>query len=423
VIRVPANWNRTLILYSHGYVPPTSPNPAPDLGDSGYGRWFVDSGYAIAASSYSGTGWALAEAFADQMALLDIFVEKVGAPTRTIAVGHSLGGIISAGLVQLHPERFAGALPICGVLAGAVGTWNLSLDGGFAFKTLLAATSNLQVVGIADPIGNLQLALQLLAAAHTSPAGQARLALVAALGDEPGWFDLRSPEPARTDYSAQAENQYAWMSRVTFPYLFALRAEIEKRAGGNPSWNVGVDYRRQLEASIDRDEVVELYRRAGVDLGADLDALGAAPRIAPNPAAVEYLQRNIVYDGKLPVPVLTVHTTGDGLVPVQEEQAYWATVHAAGKDDMLRQLYVNRAGHCSFTGGETITAFKALIGRLDTGKWDDPELAPARLNERSKALGDRLNVLPVGDRPMAPEFAAYQPAAFLRPFDASSRLP
>jgi hypothetical protein len=28
VIDVPANWNGTLLLYSHGYVAPGSPNPA-----------------------------------------------------------------------------------------------------------------------------------------------------------------------------------------------------------------------------------------------------------------------------------------------------------------------------------------------------------------------------------------------------------
>jgi pimeloyl-ACP methyl ester carboxylesterase len=423
VIRVPAAWNRTLILYSHGYVAPGQPNPAPDLGGSPPGSWFLDNGFAITASSYSGTGWALAEAFKDQIALLDLFSTKVGAPTRTIAIGHSLGGIISAGLVQLYPERFAAALPMCGVLAGSVGTWNLSLDGAFAFKTLLAGDARLQLVGIADPIGNLRLAMQLLATAHASPAGQARLALVAALGDEPGWFDPRSPEPAAGDYSTQADNQFSWASRVTFPYLFALRADVEQRAGGNPSWNVGVDYRRQLDASIDKAEVVDLYRKAGVDLDADLAALAAAPRVAAEPAAVDYMKRNIVFDGKIGVPVLALHTTGDGLVPVQEMQAYAATARSAGKDGMLRQLYVHRAGHCSFTASETIAAFQALVGRIDSGRWDDAALALSRVNQRALALGDRYNLLPLGTKPQPPAFADYSPGAFLRPFDAASKVP
>jgi hypothetical protein len=33
LIEVPSNWNRTLLLYSHGYVTPGSDNPARDVGD------------------------------------------------------------------------------------------------------------------------------------------------------------------------------------------------------------------------------------------------------------------------------------------------------------------------------------------------------------------------------------------------------
>src|SRR5260370_28776288 len=72
------------------------------------------------------------------MAVLDVFQSLVGTPTHTIAWGHSLGGMITAGLVQEHPERFTAALPMCGVLAGGVGLWNEALDEAFAFNTLLA---------------------------------------------------------------------------------------------------------------------------------------------------------------------------------------------------------------------------------------------------------------------------------------------
>ncbi len=125
IISVPSNWNGTLVLYSHGYVFPGDPNPARDAGDPLTRAALLQQGYALAGSSYSQTGWALQQAFHDQIALLDVFDTTCGNPTRTIAWGHSLGGIITAGLVQLFPGRFAGALPMCSVLAGGVGTWNL----------------------------------------------------------------------------------------------------------------------------------------------------------------------------------------------------------------------------------------------------------------------------------------------------------
>ena len=417
-IRVPADWNGTLLLYSHGYRAPGSPNPAQDVSDPVTGGWLLDHGFALAGSSYASTGWAVKEALADQAAVLDAFEATVGQPRRTIAWGDSLGGMVTAGLVQRIPERLDGALPACGVVAGAVGTWNQALDAAFAFKVLLAPDSALQLVHITDPAGNLALARQALAAAQASAAGRARIALVAALNNTPGWADPTGPEPAPDDYATQQLNQYANLNG-TFPFPFAFRAELEARAGGNPSWNLGVDYARQLERSVDRAEVEALYAQAGLDLAGDLLALNRAPRIAPDLDAVGYAIRNIVFNGRLGgVPVLTLHTTGDPLVVVQQERAYAQAVRAAGNAGLLRQAFVHRAGHCSFTPAERIGVLQALLERVDTGSWGDAT-APERLNATAEALGP-LNVLLVSATvqvPTPPAFLPYTPGPYLRPFN------
>lgn len=416
-IEVPANWNGTLVLYSHGYVAPGSANPANDAGDPITGAYLLSQGYALAGSSYSATGWALEQAFHDQTALLDFFNNHVGQPSRTIAWGHSLGGIITAGLIQKFPNRFSAALPMCGVVAGGVGVWNQGLDAEFAFKTLLAPNSNLQLVQITNPNGNLATAEQILAAAQATPQGRARLALVAAIGDTPGWFNPNSPEPDRTDYAAREQNQFLWSQNVTFPFIFALRAELEARAGGNPSWNTNVDYRDLLDNSINRDEVRALYRQAGLSLEDDIQTLTDAPRIAANHKAVQYLIKNIVFNGQIKVPVLTMHTTGDGLVLPQDEQSYAQVIRDEGNGHLLRETFVHRAGHCSFTPAETITAFQTLIHRLDTGKWQN-STDPDVLNQEAAALGPSFNV------PFAssPAFIKYHPSQFLRPFVSYSSI-
>ena len=239
-IRVPARWNGTLILYSHGYVIPGQPNPAPEVADTPTGEWLLAHGYALAASAYSGTGWAVREGERDGMALLAYFAAHVRRPARVIAWGHSLGGLITADLVQRYPGSFAGALPMCGVVGGSVGAWNLQLDAAFAFKTLLAPRLPLAVVGIRSPLLNLVTAGRALTAAQRTAAGRARLSLVAALSGVPGWYDPSAPAP--TDLAARERAQYRWLSTIDLPFFFALRADIEARAGGNPSWNTGVDY-------------------------------------------------------------------------------------------------------------------------------------------------------------------------------------
>ena len=211
VIQVPAHWQHgTLFLDSHGYVTPGSPNPARDVGDPATGLFMLSSGLALAGSSYAHTGWAVDEGLLDQIAVLDIFNQAFGTPSRTIAWGHSLGGMITAGLIQRYPDRFDAALPMCGVLTGGVATWNSALDSAFAFKTLPTPGSGLQVVHIADPVANLDLAEGMLAVAQSTPQGRARLATAVALADGPGWFESLSPEPPEEDFARQEFNQFLW---------------------------------------------------------------------------------------------------------------------------------------------------------------------------------------------------------------------
>jgi len=326
-----------------------------------------------------------------------------------------MGGITTAGLVQNHPERFSGAVALCGVMAGSPGFWNQSLDSAFAFNTLLAS-GQLQLVHITDPVTNLANAETILNNAQSTPQGQARIALVAALVDSPGWIDPLSPEPSVDDYATLEANQFISLgSGLDFPLYFAFRAELEKRAGGNPSWNTGVDYQRQLNLSVGRTEVEALYKQAGLSLAADLKTLNDSARIAADPAAVNYLRQNVALDGEIRVPVLTVHTIGDDIVNVQNEQAYAAIVHKTGHDSLLRETFVHRAGHCSFTSAETIASLQALIRRLDTGEWKGAD---------AKALNAAASALPLayddifgpGSQLLPPAFIEYAPTTFLRPY-------
>src|SRR5205807_3187680 len=116
------------------------------------------------------------------------------------------------------------------------------------------------------------------------------------------------------------------------------------------------------------------------------------------------------YNGELKMPVLTLHTTGDGLVEVTDENAYASVVRSAGDNSMLRQVFVHRAGHCTFTPAETITAFKTLVHRLDTGRWQD-STDPAAMNSAAASLGSTFNAAPAS-------FISFHPDRFLRPFDA-----
>ncbi|MCP9485962.1 MAG: hypothetical protein MSC30_08880 [Gaiellaceae bacterium MAG52_C11] len=412
-IEVPPSWNDVLLLYSRG-VPVGPDDPPWDEGEPLFAA-LLEEGYAVAGSG-GPIFWPLEDSFRNQDALLDEFARRVGDARRTIAVGYSIGGIITAGLVQVLPDRLSGALPMCGNLAGAVGVHNRELDIAFVLRTLLAPDSALELVRIGDPGTNLRLAEAMLTEAVTTAEGQARLALAAAVGNIPGWHDPLAAEPAPEDFAARLANQVSWYEEPGLLVYFFLRAQVESQAGGNPSWNSGVDYGELLRRSIARDEVEGLYAEAGVDLRADLELLAATPRIEADPDAVRYLERNIVFSGDLGgVPVLTLHTDGDGLVTPDNEHAYADVVAAAGQEELLRQLHVHRGGHCTFTVAETLVALGVLRERIENGGW--PSVDPDGLNVAATGLGPARNLLARSGEPAQPAFFAWEPWPFSRPHD------
>src|SRR5260370_3110459 len=98
LIEVPANWNGTLFLYSHGYVIPGDANPARDVakGDFATRFFMLSSGFALAGSSYATTGWAIQKSISDQIAVLDLFKPLAHEPNQTIARQPSLGEMVTA---------------------------------------------------------------------------------------------------------------------------------------------------------------------------------------------------------------------------------------------------------------------------------------------------------------------------------------
>ncbi|MBV9062740.1 MAG: hypothetical protein JOY77_07400 [Alphaproteobacteria bacterium] len=325
--------------------------------------------------------------------------------------------MITAGLIQNYPDRFSGALTDAGVLAGSVGLFNQWLDQAFAINTLIAS-GRLELVHITHPNNDVTIASKALSHAQLSPQGRARIDLIAALGDYPGWNTMlpNPPEPPPHDYVDRERYNYASLQGDASFAFWSIRQDFEQRAGGNPSWNTDVDYRKQLERSINSTEVRVLYKRAGLSLDADLDLLNATRRIAVDPGALAYAKKNIVYNGEITVPLLTVHTIGDDLVNVQHEQAYAAVIHKEGNNSLLRARFVHRAGHINLTHAELLVSLEALIRRLDSGEWKG--MQPADLNAAASRLGPKFNVLiPTPSVHAEPAFMEYEPAVFLRRFD------
>jgi hypothetical protein len=368
VADVPASWNGTLILYSHGYGPLTAqdaPNPATrqDL---------LAGGYALVGSSYSGPSWwALAPAVNDQFGALQAVEKVIGRPHRTIAWGTSMGGLVSALETQRGHGRTDGALTTCGLVAGALNLNDYQLDAEYAVAQLLSPRpiklvrygSDAEGAAAADALN------QATAAGQQTAAGRARVALAAALANVPTWFSGPTP-PAADDYAAQEVQQELTLVGPGWARYAGARPQIELAAGGNSSATAGVNFAAVLASSSHAAEVRALYRAAGVSLETDLASLTRHADIHADPPAVATLARTSTPSGRLAVPELDMHTTDDQLVPVEQENWYGRQVARAGSAPMLRQAYVHGTGHCAFQPAESIAALHAVEHRLDTGRWD-----------------------------------------------------
>lgn len=401
VADVPSSWNGILVLYSHGFGPPLPAN-APDATTRDA---LLARGYALAGSSYdpAGSWWALNTAVSDQFATIRAVTAAALplSPEHVLAFGTSMGGLVSALEAEQGAGVIDGALSTCGLVAGAVHLNNYQLDAEYAIAKLLMPGAGPKLVDFANPGegaasgGALTAAVQ---AAQTSPEGRARLSLVfALLNVVPVAPGVQAPAP--NDAAAIEATQYA-SAVQSFPLLNFVqfgRYWIELAAGGNGSWTRGEDFAELLNHSPYHDVVRELYRAAGLDLRAELESLNAGPTIGADPDAISSLDETSVPTGELEVPQLTLHTTADPLVPVQHESVYGDAVRQTGANSLLRQAFVDRWGHCTFTPAELVAGLEALRHRVEAGRWDSVA--------RPQALQSSANALGLGDA----AFVHYEP--------------
>ncbi|HEY0453734.1 alpha/beta hydrolase family protein [Actinophytocola sp.] len=414
-VEVPARWNHTLVLYSHPYYTPQVPGGIGHAGRAETQAWLLDHGYALAASDFKGrNGFVVQDALEDQVNLLDWVDRHVGRPHRTVATGSSMGAALAIMLAERNPGRIDGVAAMCGPL-DLNGTWNVSLDITFALRTLLAPDAGIDLVRPRDAAASVGALDAAVGTAVDSPQGRARVALANSFGNVDGWGSAHQPKPPTVEGQVRA---MAALDQLFFVGTFGPvgRVDLERRAGGNPSFNTGVDYRRQLARSTQRDLVVQAYRDAGLDLEADLDALAAAPRIAPDPKALAWMYRYAVPRGTTPSPVLTLHNIADGADPANERW-YAGQVERRGDPGSLRQLWAGRATHCAFSAAEEIVAMRALFARVATGRW--PSLDPAQLNAAAGRLAEPFqrvfDFATFTDLPRPPAFTEFSPGHQPRP--------
>ena len=382
-IRVPENWNGTLLSDLDYYKSANSPRNLK----------LLEMGYAL-----SGTkrrpgrmlAYDPAHEIHDIISVLDIFEEKFGKPAQTIQLGCSGGGTITIAMAEIHPDRIDGAIALC----GSTSPWmaNTHLDAMFVLKALLAP--ELPIVDIpikgdeTDRIATeWKKAVQ---QAQQTPEGRARIALAITIGQWPAWGG-----PGQAPVDAPDLNNVQGLQESMYQSLMPLLPRrgtfgttmIELAAPGQIKGNSDVDYGEFYKNGNElyQKAVEKLYSDAGIKLKKDLRKINNFPRIKADASAKQWWGKpGRTHIGEPKVPFLRMSTSGDGLVYPAMVKGYEDLVAEKGYSKLLRIAYVNRWGHCSFTVGEWLAAIETMKQRLDSGQW--PNTTPEQMNKLAKQL-------------------------------------
>ena len=367
-MQVPANFNGTVALYSHGYrynvdIPAgipliggykvtNTPEPVPG-GNVAVAQYFFSQGIAIVGSGFARQGWNPDSAIKTNVELIDTFKKQFPKTTKVVAWGASLGGVITQGLAEKHPDLVSAVAPLC--MADNIAP-QLTMAGDFLWgvkvlfdPTIKGGNYSAGAAGVAESyadlgkvftvMGKLQAALAtgawpdtasatgkaLAAAGVPSRSALLLLGLMAGLPTQSAHFDsISGPEGAlKLTFPLALAPALAILENGTNAAALAVLAtqDVENQVGGAIFDNTKTDYTARIDgerviynAALSGNTVIEAL------LGALSAANPGAPRAKADPAAVAKMNALHVNTGKVNVPTVLMVGLADPITPAGASQ-------------------------------------------------------------------------------------------------------
>lgn len=358
---MPPNWNGTLVVHAHGgpeLGEPKEQRPADDIT-----RWSIwtRAGFAYAGSGFRQGGVAVRSAAEDSERVRQIFVKHFGAPKMTVLHGQSWGAGVAAKGAEMFRTAKDGKSPYdavlltSGVLGGGTQSYNFRLD----LRVVYQAVCNNHPLP-EEPAYPLWQGLP-LDSKLTRPELAARV---------DACTGVRKPKADRT--SEQQRNLDTILRSV---------AIHESSLIGHLNWGTwhfqDIAFNRAQGRSVFGNEGVR-YGRPGED-----DALNAkALRYRADPAAVATFSADTDAEGRIAVPVLSMHAINDRIAFVELQSHFRNRMVAAGQAANLVQVFTDDSEHSYLSDAQYVAAIGALLDWTRGGTKPTPE----SVAERCKAV-------------------------------------
>jgi len=335
LICIPPNWNGMLVMYAHGYMAEQFPLALPAtelfLSDGTFvPELILSQGFAFATTSYHKNGYAVEQAQKDLNALINHFKTLVppGSLQKVFLIGASEGGEIAVLMIEHFPDKYDGALAMCGPIGGASYQVQYMSDFRVLFDYFFPGVFSF---GMADVPENAFLNwptyTQMIAAALSS--------------NREATAQLYNVSGAALD-PADSASAISTAVSVLFYNIWGTN-DLITTAGGIPYDNRSTIYIGSLNDAL---------LNAGVE------------RIQSDGRARAYLGRFYQPTGVLQRPLVTLHNTLDPVVPIKHELIYTNLAASTGSGSFLTAIPVPGYGHCNFTTQEILGAFSLLVQKV-----------------------------------------------------------
>ncbi len=335
----PGCYNGNLVVYAHGYVDEFKPVAIPEeqltLPDGTSVPELINRlGFAFATSSYSRNGLAILEGVRDSRDLVEVFRAKHGTPQRVYIVGPSEGGLVTAKSMETYPGVYSGGVAACGPIGNFRGQINYMGDFRVLFNYYYPGVIPGKVTSTAPEViaaWDSTIEPKIRTAVRNNPGAAAQLIRVA------GVPIVNGPD------TEDAIVRLAWYS------VFATN-DAARQLGGQPYDNIGKWY-----WGSSNDFLLNMM----------------VERAAADPRAITTME---AYEttGRIAQPLVTLHTTGDPVIPYWHEWWYGGKAAWTGNGGLLSTLPITRYGHCQFNSAEVLVAFALML--LKSGVRPPPQL-------------------------------------------------
>ncbi len=345
-----------LVVFAHGYVDPRIP-----AGEIPWGQLLLPDqttslpglvtgmGFAFAITSYRQNGLAIKEGVQDILELIALLKTLSLVPIKHVYLtGASEGGLVTALAVEQNPGVFSGGLSTC----GPIGDFNAQIKYWGDFRVVFdyffpTIHWTYDVPNGGSPV---HIPDELLAAwgdLNPTPFTPLKLGVLADLKANPLAFaQLLNVTKAPIDWSSQAAIESSTVQTVLglLGYDFVATNQGRTELGGQPFFNKAGLWLYQYHGSFNDNALNAAVFRAEAD-----------------PVALQAIKDFYQTTGKLSIPLITLHTTGDPIVPYFHETLYNDKVRKVGSGWEHINIPIFRYGHCNFKPAEVLFGFWVMV--------------------------------------------------------------